>query len=31
MYKLQIMFSNPSFQQTVTNALAVTGILVFAL
>lgn len=31
MYKLQILFSNPSVQQLVANALAVFGILVFAL
>lgn len=31
MYKLQILFSNPSVQQTVVNAVAVIGILVFAL
>lgn len=31
MYKLQMMFSNPSVQQLVANALAVFGVLVIAL
>lgn len=31
MYKLQILFSNPSVQQMVANALAVIGVLVIAL
>lgn len=31
MYKLQILFSNPSVQQTFANALAVIGVLVIAL